>query len=169
MAVDAYLLDTSVASIAGYQGHSLHQKVRTWLDAIEDDMVFISAVSVAESEYGLNLNPLPAHVQQDIRRVMTAYKVLPIDHHTARIYGKIRADLFNAYGPQDNRGRVSSRYAKDLRESTSDKELGIQENDLWIVSVAIRYNLVFVTADTGGGMCNIINTANYTHRTYFLR
>ena len=59
-----------------------------------------SVVSIAESEYGLNLNPLPADIQQNIRNMMASYQVLPIDHHTARIYGRIRATLFNAYAPR---------------------------------------------------------------------
>ena len=162
------MLDSGIAGIAGYQGHRLHKKVRAWLDGIGDDPVFVSAVSVAESEYGLNLNPLPPSAQQEIRKVMASYQVLPIDHHTARVYGRIRATLFNAYAPRDNRSRISTRYVEDLRERTSGKELGIQENDLWIVSTAVQYNLAFVTADTAGGMRNVVDAANYTHRTHFI-
>ena len=32
-------------------------------------------------------------------------------------------------------------------DSTTSKELGVQENDLWIVSVAIQYDLRFITTD----------------------
>ena len=167
MAEEAYLLDTSIASAAGYEGHRLHEKVRAWLDGLGDAAVFVSAVSLAESEYGLSLYPLEAHIQQDIRRAMETYQVLPIDHHTSRIYGPIRAGLFNAYAPRNHRNRIASRYVEDLRERTSGKELGIQENDLWIVGVAVQYNLVFVTADGGGGMRNIVDEANYTHRTQY--
>lgn len=167
MAGEGYLLDSGVASIAGREGHRLHGKIRTWLDGLGDDPVFVSAVSVAESEYGLNLNPLPPKIQRDIRRVMASYEVLPIDHHTARVYGRIRATLFNSYAPRDHRDQVSTRYVEHLRERTSGLELGIQENDLWIVSVAVQYNLVFATADTAGGMRNVVDAANYTHRTHF--
>ena len=95
------------------------------------------------------------------------YQVLPIDRHTAEIYGSIRADLFRAYAPRDRRNRFASRYVEDLRERTSGKELGIQENDLWIVSVAVEYNLIFVTGDRGGGMKKIVEVANYAHRTQY--
>ena len=161
------MLDSGVAGIAGYQGHRLHRKVRAWLDSLGDAPVFVSAVSVAESEYGLNLNPLPTHIQQDIRRVMASYQVLPIDHHTARVYGRIRATLFNAYAPRGNRNQITTRYVEQLRERTSGIELGIQENDLWVVSVAVQYNMVFATADNAGGMHNVVNAANHTHRTHF--
>ena len=167
MAEEAYLLDTSIASIAGYAGHRLHGTVRAWLDILTDDVVFISAISVAETEYGLHLNPLDVQAQQDIRNTLATFQVLPIDHHTAQVYGQIRAALFNAFAPRDYRNRVASRYIEDLREPTSGKDLTIQENDLWIASVAIQYNMVFVTADTAGGMHNIIETANYSHRTHF--
>ena len=168
MVAEAYLLDSGAAGIASHQGHRLHQEVRALLDSIGDDAVFISAVSVAESEYGLNLNPLPDRVQRDIRSVMASYQVLPIDRNTALVYGKIRAVLFNAYAPRDARNRIGTRYLEDLRERTSAKDLGIQENDLWIVSAAVQFNLVFVTADNAGGMRRIIEAANYSHRTLFL-
>ena len=167
MVEEAYLLDTTIASIAGYEGHRLHEAVRAWLDGLQDDVVFISAVSVAESEYGLNLNPMDPQEQQDIRSAIGTYQVLPIDHHTARVYGHIRAALFKAYAPRDYRNKITSRYIEDLREPTTGKELGIQENDLWIVSVAVQYNMVFVTADGRGGMRKIVEEANYTDRTEF--
>ena len=167
MAEEAYLLDSGIAGIAGYQGHPLHEQVRAWLDGLGDETVFVSVVSIAESEYGLNLNPLPAEIQQTIRSMMASYQVLPIDHHTARVYGRIRATLFNAYAPRDRRNRISTRYVVDLRERTSDRQLGIQESDLWIVSVAVQYNMVFATADNAGGMRRVVDAANHSARTKF--
>lgn len=167
MVQETYLLDTSIASIAGYEGDVRHAGVRQWLDGLEDDAVYISAVSVAESEYGLNLNPLDAQSQQDIRSAIGTYQVLRLDRHTAGVYGPIRAALFRKYAPRDYRNRITTRYIEDLREPTTGKELGIQENDLWIVSVAVQYNMVFVTADGSGGMRNIVEEANYVHRTTF--
>lgn len=167
MVHEAYLLDTSIASIAGYGGDARHTGVREWLDSLQDGVVFISAASVAETEYGLNLNPLHPREQQDIRSVMCAYQVLPIDHHTAKVYGPIRAALFKKFAPRNYRNKIASRYVEDLREPTSGKELGIQENDLWIVSVAVQYNMEFVTADGSGGMKRIVHEAAYGHRTRF--
>lgn len=168
MTQEAYLLDSGVAAIAGYQGHRLYAKVRAWLSSLGNDPVYISAVSVAESEYGLNLNPLPVHLQQNIRSVIRSYQVLPIDHHTAPIYGKIRAALFNTYAPRNSRNQITTRYVEHLRERTSGVQLGIQENDLWIVSVAVQHNMIFATADTAGGIHKIVNAANYSHRTHFI-
>ena len=167
MVEEAYLLDTTIASIAGYVGDGRHRSVRAWLDGLQDDVVFISAVSIAECEYGLSLKPLDAQSEQEIRSAFGNYQVLPIDHHTAAVYGPIRAALFRAYAPRDYRNRIASRYIEDLKEPTTGKELGIQENDLWIVSVAVQYNMLFVTADGGGGMKKIVDEANYAHRTRY--
>ena len=167
MADEGYLLDTSIASIAVYERHRLHGEVRMRLDSMESDIIFISAISVAESEYGLNLNPLERHELQAIRKAIETYQIMPIDHHTAKVYGEIRAELFRSYAPRNNRAKVSTRYSEDLREPTSGKELGIQENDLWIVSVAVQYNLIFLTRDSAGGMQKIVEKANYVHRTEF--
>ena len=167
MAYEAYLLDTNIANAPGHEGHRLHQEVRAWLEDIEDEAVFVSAVSLAECEYGLNIFPLSSQAQLEMRNLMKTYQILPIDHHTAEIYGKIRAALFNAYAPRDRRNRVAKSYIEDLRERTTGKELQIQENDLWIVSTAIQYNLILVTDDRGGGMRNIVEEAHYADRTKF--
>ena len=167
MTTEGYLLDTNIASWACHQGSTPHARVRARVDGLGDDVAFISAVSLAEVEYGLSLVPSGVQEPANFRRATDMYKVLPIDRHTAEVYGSIRADLFRAYAPRDRRDRFASRYVEDLRERTSGKELGIQENDLWIVSVAVEYNLIFVTGDRGGGMKTIVEVANYAHRTQF--
>ena len=108
MAEEAYLLDTNIASAASYEGDRLHEKVRAWLDGLGDAAVFISAVSLAECEYGLNVHSLEVHVQQAIREAMGSYQVLPIDPDTSRIYGRIRAALFTTYAPRNRRNRIAS-------------------------------------------------------------
>ncbi len=164
---DAYLLDTSIASALFYEGHSRHNEFRTRLEQIADDVVFISAITVGEVEYGLNLYDLGSLVRNSIRDAMHKYKIYAIDHHTAQTYGEIRAVLFNTYAPRDRRNLIATKYVEDLRERTSGLNLGIQENDLWIVSVAKQYNLKFATADGGGGMRKIVEAAQYSHRTEF--
>jgi len=95
---------------------------------------------------------------------MAGFKVLDIDQHTAMTYAEIRANLFRTYAPKNRRGRITQRYIEDIVERTTGKELGIQENDLWIVSVAIQYNLIFVTKDR---MLRVIEAAEYSERTEY--
>jgi len=56
---------------------------------------------------------------------------------------------------------------EDLIEPTTGRELGIDENDLWIVSTAVECNLVFITRDQKGSMKRIIEAANYASRTLY--
>jgi predicted nucleic acid-binding protein len=78
---------------------------------------------------------------------MLAYKIWEINRHTTQIYAEIRGKLFDLYAPRDEKGRLTAKYPEDLLDRTTAKQLGIQENDLWIVSVAVQYDLHFITAD----------------------
>jgi len=166
--VEVYLLDTTVASAAWDQGNKVYSITRTRLQQLDQDRIFISCITIAEIEYGLKVAPyIDTDRQDNVRQAMASYKVLPIDKHTAESYSDIRAALFTKYSPRDRRGRMTTKYIEDLVEPTTGKELGIQENDLWIVSVARQYNLVFVTIDRGGGMQRVIEGAGYSQRTQY--
>lgn len=98
---------------------------------------------------------------------MAQYECLDIDCNTSEPYSDIRASLFKKYSPRDRRNRLIMKRIEDLVEPTTGKELGIDENDLWIVSTAVEYNLVFITRDQKGSMRRIVEAANYTLRTLF--
>lgn len=166
--VEGYLLDTSVASASWDKRAPRHDSIRERLEGLGGALVYVSVVSIAEVEYGLQVAPaINAGRQALVRNAMGTYTALRIDRHTAETYADIRADLFKLHAPKDRRGRIAQTYVEDLVERTSGKELGIQENDLWIVSVAKQYNLIFVTADQGGGMRSIVDVAKYNSRTEY--
>ena len=165
--MDSYLLDTNVAIWACYQGSSRHEEMRRRVGNLGSGNVYVSPISLAEVEYGLHAATMEEENRRRVRDGMAAFPILQLNRHTAKHYGQVRADLFRKYAPRDNRNRFATQYVEDLRERTTGKDLGIQENDLWIVCVAIQYNVVFVTADTGGGMRHIVEVANYTGRTQF--
>lgn len=164
---EGYLLDTNIASASWDYGAPSHNFVSQRLEKLRDApaIVYVSAVSIAEVEYGLLTAPeIDAQRQSAVRSAMTSFEVLDIDQHTAEEYSKIRANLFRNHTPRDRRGRITKKYVEDLVDRTTGKELGIQENDLWIVSVAVQYNLVFVTNDK---MHRVIEAAEYSERTEF--
>ena len=162
---DGYLLDTSIASVSWDYGSPNHNCVRKRLMRLGPAIVYVSAISIAEVEYGLQIAPnINAKRQAMVRKAMANYTVLDVNHHTARIYGKIRAGLFRAHAPKDRRGRLTQKRVEDLVDRTTSRELGIQENDLWIVSVAVQYNLKFVTSDR---MHRVIEAADYKEQTHF--
>jgi tRNA(fMet)-specific endonuclease VapC len=78
---------------------------------------------------------------------METYFVWPIDKDTSQYYGILRGELFRRYAPRDSHRRIKAKRPEGLRDTTSARELGIQENDLWIVSVAVQYDLHLITRD----------------------
>ena len=170
LAEDGYLLDTNMVSAATYEPNSRHEQVRAWLARREGALIFISTVTIGEIRYGESL----ARAQPDRARAtisdpaLADFTVLDIDAHTARLWGAYRATIFDKYAPRDRRGRVRTRSLAGLVDRTTDTDLGIQENDLWIVSAAVAHGLVFVTTDKAGGMRRVVDAANYEERTIFL-
>lgn len=169
MPAEAYLLDTNIANAAWYEPDGRHREFRAWLSSRGEEPVFVSVISIAEVEYGMQIGRGASGTQRKVRRAMATYEVLDLDRHTGVIYGDIRARLFSLYAPKKRRGRINSKYVESLVDRTSGMELGIQENDLWIVSVAKRYNLILVTADRRGGMRKIVDAAEYDDRTQYWR
>jgi predicted nucleic acid-binding protein len=78
---------------------------------------------------------------------MAVYKMLTIDKWTSENYAQIRALLFDKYGTRTKRQTIRQKRPEALVDGTTSRELGIQENDLWIAAIAVRYNCFFVTTD----------------------
>lgn len=165
--IEGYLLDTPVSSAAWDAGAPNHGVVRQRLADL-DGLIYIPSISIGEVEYGLGVSPnIDAERHRAVRLAMSAYEVLSVDSHTGEVYGQIRARLFTQYAPRNQRGRLARKYVEDLTDSTTGKDLGIQENDLWIASVAVQYNLVLVTFDRAAGMRRVVEAADYIDRTDF--
>ena len=148
--MDGYLLDTNAASVLWDYRHADHERIRSFLASVSPAPVWISIITLAEVEYGLKTAPsMKADLQEDVRREMRKYlEVLKPDKHTVAPYSDLRAELFKTYAPKDRKGRLTKKYPEDLVERTSGKEMhGTQENDIWIASLAMQYNLVLVTKD----------------------
>lgn len=149
--MDGYLLDTNAASVLWDARHADHDKIRAFLESVSPAPIWISIVALAEVEYGLKTAPaMPLDIHTDVRGEMAKYpEVLELDKHTAEPYSDLRAELFKTYAPRDRKERrLTKKWVEDLFERTSAKELhGCQENDIWVASLAIQYNLVLVTED----------------------
>jgi tRNA(fMet)-specific endonuclease VapC len=68
--------------------------------------------------------------------------ILPIDEYVSDVYGELRASLFEKYIQKGKNKRP-----EQLIDPVTATEIGIDENDLWIVAQAITYNLTLVTND----------------------
>jgi len=147
--IDGYLLDTTAASIIWDKRHSDYLQIRAFLKNVLSSPVLISTVVLAEVEYGLKIAPkMDMNRQNDVRNEMAKFPlVLDIDRHTITPYSDLRSELFKKYSPKKQRGKLTAKWPEDLFDRTSAKELGVQENDIWIAAQAIQYNLILVTGD----------------------
>jgi tRNA(fMet)-specific endonuclease VapC len=119
--------------------------------------LLMSVVSLGEIEYGhrVVLAPDPdaqaaymAFVRQELP------EALELSRDATEAYGELRAGLFNKFSPRKKR---KSMLPEQLVDPVTAKELGIQENDLWLCAQAIAHGIVLVTNDR---MARIREVAN---------
>jgi tRNA(fMet)-specific endonuclease VapC len=147
--MDGYLFDTNAVSVLWNARHPEHDTVKAFFAGVSHSPVWLSTIVLAEIEYGLKITPeMDIDSQNQVRREMSNHPlILDIDKHTIGPYSDLRAELFKNYSPKKRRGRLKVRWPEDLIERTSAKELGVQENDIWIAAQAMQYNLILVTGD----------------------
>jgi predicted nucleic acid-binding protein len=110
--------------------------------------VWISSVTWGELEYGYRVQ---ANKERSLERPFREFvhgiapKEFVIDRHVTRDYGRIRAKLFEKYGPKDKKKK--SVRPEQLIDPVTSLQLKIQENDLWIVAQAIARDFTLVTND----------------------
>jgi tRNA(fMet)-specific endonuclease VapC len=160
--MNGYLLDTNAASVLWDARHTDHNKIRSFLENHSQSLLWILIIVLAEVEYGLKTAPkMDTSRQNDVRNEMAKFpEVLDLDKHTVSSYSDIRAELFKTYSPKVRRRRLAAKWPEDLFERTSAKELGVQENDIWIASQAIQYNLILVTDDRMSRLVEVSNSLN---------
>ena len=144
-----YLLDTNT--------------VRNWFDgdagkfpAVEiaaearaaESPLYVSAITIGEIEFGHAFHPAGTGGKRDdfvafVRKQLP--QILEVSKHTAEPYGRIRAKLAESFPPPS--GWTKKIRPEQLYDPVTARELGIDENDLWIVAQAVERNLVLVTSD----------------------
>ena len=102
----------------------------------------ISAITLGEIEYGLQVARSDALQQEAYRTFISIHlpMVLDVTKATRIYYGSLRASVFEKYAPNGRRRRGLR--PEQLIDPVTSRELGIQENDLWIAAQALEYNLV---------------------------
>lgn len=146
-----YLLDTNI--IHHFAGLKMgiptakSQKIKTNLSQISDgSKILICAISIGEMEYGYNVADKKA--KADIKEIcdyIKNYEILSIDQEIARdCYAEIRGVLFEEYAPKNEKKK---RRLTEWKDPITDKNIQVQENDIWICAVAKYYNLTLITDD----------------------
>jgi tRNA(fMet)-specific endonuclease VapC len=112
-----YLLDTNICVLLIRQKS---QQVLTKLTSYPITDIGISAITVAELQYGVQKSSRPAQNQQALDQFLLPLTIIPFDENDAVAYGQIRTDL-EAQG------------------------LPIGALDTLIAAQAVQYNLILVT------------------------
>lgn len=168
-----YLLDTNILSY-WYDGNcDEHARVLARLKAAcqpdpqtgEVPRLFISAITIGEIEYGHRVNPTPDSSAQSQYMTFVRQQCpehLGITGHVGEDYGELRAWLFNNFSRKDK--RTKAKRPEELIDPTTARELGIQENDLWIAAQAMTHNLVLVTHDSSRHFVELLRHFKSAHR-----
>jgi len=161
--MDGYLFDTNALSALWNARHPEYDTVKAFFASVSQSPVWLSTIVLAEIEYGLKITPeIDIDSQNQVRREISNHPfILDIDKHTIGPYSDLRAELFKKFSPRDRRGRLTVKWPEDLIERTSAKELGVQENDIWIAAQAIQYNLILVTDDYMQRLVEVSESLDY--------
>ena len=149
--MDAYILDTSVLSPLLDPGHGRHAQVRQSITQLESKaVIFLSAASLAELQYGVNLAAAFGHARLPVLQntIIDArrFRILDITRHTADAYAELKASLARTYLP-NIATKARPRWVEDWVDKTTGQKLQIDENDLWMCAQAKERNLPLCTAD----------------------
>lgn len=90
-----YLLDTNIASYAVDKDSPYHDAVIERLSQVaDDDVVYLSVLTLYETEYGVVLAPEDKKDQiitaRDLLKAL--FPVLPVTEHGSSIFGSLKAD-----------------------------------------------------------------------------
>lgn len=158
--MNGYLLDNNIISILARTSDPRHATVGERLAAVGDSPVLLPVIAIAEIEFGMAKAEHPDQKQQAKMRVFFANfpHALSFDRHTVEPYSLVRAELWRRHATPKTRGH-KEKLPEELIDRTTGKELGIDERDLMIVSIAIQYNLILATVDRNPGMVRIEEAA----------
>ena len=127
-----YLLDTThcLSLIWGL----IDEKLRSL------DKAYVSACVVSSGEliFGAFKSEQVNDNLQEVLDFLSDVIVYEIDNETAIVYGKLKNEILELFGPKDKRKRRGFKV----------ESLGFKDNDLWIASVAIQHNLILVSRDS---------------------
>ena len=165
---EAYLLDTNVICALADANHSGHAPVRQRFQQVDPQFVLLPTMAVAETEFGMaraaNVRP---EKREELRQFIARFEQLPFDVNCVQPYSVVRTELWRMHGTTRQRGKrfvYDEKHPEQLCEKVTGTELGIDEPDLIIASVAIAQNLVLVTNDTGAGMSRVKEAAEKVYR-----
>lgn len=152
---DGYLLDTNVISALADTTRTDYLPTSQRLAAVSDSPVLLPVIAIAEICFGMakaaNLAP---QKRAEMQSFFAKYLHMPVDDGTVEPYSLVRAEVWRLFATPQKRGNKEKR-PEELLDKVTGRELGIDELDLLIASVALEHNLILVTHDEKEGMKRI--------------
>jgi tRNA(fMet)-specific endonuclease VapC len=128
-----YLLDTNHCSRIIFGELALIQQIQ----AHSDEGVVTSVIVRGELFYMAAKSAQVTSNLQQVKAFLDTIDLYPINLSISDIYGDLKGKLVNAFGSKE----------KSQRRKFNLQTLGFGDNDLWIASTAIHYNLTIVSTD----------------------
>ncbi|NJL64517.1 MAG: type II toxin-antitoxin system VapC family toxin [Methylacidiphilales bacterium] len=85
-----------------------------------------------------------------VRNFLQTIDLYPINGGVADVYGNLKGEIIEHFGPKD----------KAKRRKFTIQDLGFSDNDLWIASTALHYNLTVVSDDSDFQRIQQVQTLN---------
>ena len=148
-----YFLDTCVFS----KWYEKDERVLARVEALPNVPLWISVTALGEIEFGYRcLLPSqhdPAKENAFKQFIRENLFIRETTRHTVPHYGRLRALLFDKFAPR--RKRWKNVRPEQLVDPVTSLELGIEENDLWMVAQAMELNFIFATTDKMHHICEV--------------
>lgn len=146
--MEQILLDTNFVSVLFDPRRPNFHAVQARAQAFRGgDLVYLSAVVLAELRYGMEAAQRAGQDISHIRNTLAqaaAYPLAEIGRHTAEAYGDVKARLAEHYLDLSRR---PPRWIENWQDRASGQMLQVDENDLWIVAQAVERDYLLLTSD----------------------
>lgn len=163
---DVYLLDTNVISDLTDETRAGHPALYARFSSATPKQVLLPSMAIAEIKFGFAKAPdLRPDKRAKIESFISRFEQVPFDEFCVEPYAVVRAELWKMHGtPAGKRSKFVERHPEELTDKVTGKELGIDEPDLIIASIALVQNLILVTSDAGMGMTRVKAAAEKVFR-----
>jgi predicted nucleic acid-binding protein len=151
--VRGYLLDTQTVWNWFDAGSGRYPTVKAAADRrAAEAPLYVSAVTLGEIEYGHAQHPPGAGPNRAefvtfVHEKFQLPQILAVSKHSTEPYGRIRACLVAKFPPVRGWSQNKKKRAEQMYDPVAARELGIDENDLWLTAQAVERNLILVTSD----------------------
>lgn len=149
--MDGYILDTNILLFLMNKRESCHDIVWEGRRACPYGApIWVSPVALGEIDVGCWLiDADTSTARQEVTEFVhtQGFRIARITKHTAFCYGDLKARLMQQYNRVKLKKKNRAKWPEAWPEPSTGRALGVDENDLWIVSQALERSLVLVTHD----------------------